>query len=179
MTNYLYNNSSIPKSSEFFINDDDNNRCMKFTSNDEYFSSTIGYDDKRTLALFNKLLFIITVDNSSIYDYFEINFESFTKTFIDTRDNIDITKEKLLPKLYFITLGRYNIFTIYYKNKKHYSSYLSGFLGFDVDKDDMSIIIEHGVLAQIPNTFNTVLEIAFSDRDIVEENINLFKNSGN
>lgn len=184
MTSYLYNNSSISKSSEFFINDDDDNRCMKFNSNDEYFIPIIAFDDKQKLKIFDKnLLSIITVDNSSIYDYFEINFESFTiKTkvmnpFINSRDNI--TEVKLLSNKYFITPGRYNKYTIYYENKKHYSSHLSGLLGFDVDEDGMDIIIEHNVLAQIPNTFHTVLEISFKYRFIVEANINPFKNNGN
>ncbi|CAB4439322.1 unnamed protein product [Rhizophagus irregularis] len=152
MSNYLYN-SSIPKSPEFFINDDHDNRCMKFTPN-EYYSPINAYDDNRTLrSLYSELLFIITVDNSSIYDYFEINFESFKK-------NVTIKRTEETEYL----LQKYEI----------YSSYLSGFLGFDVDKDDMSIIISQDVLAQ---TSNTMLEISFYYDFIVRENINPFKNN--
>ncbi|GBC11238.1 uncharacterized protein OCT59_025620 [Rhizophagus irregularis] len=168
MSNYLYINNSIPKSSEFFVNDDLDNRCMKFTPNDEYYRTINYFNGKRQLKIFNTLLFIITVDNSSIYDYFEINFQSFKK---------NDTEMKLNPNPYFITPGKYNIYNIYYKNTNRYSSQLSGFLGFDADKNYMSIVISHGVLAQIPNTFNTVLEISFDYNFIIKEDINFSKNN--
>jgi hypothetical protein len=129
------------------------------------------------------------LDNFSIYDYFEIGFESFY-----TATNFDFNKEKveLSPKKrmklklgfnkHFLTPGRYYNYTFNYKNTKYYSKPIFGLFGFDADDDDMNIVIEDNVLAQIPNTFNTVntvLELSHYYDFIVNDDIMTFKNNGN
>lgn len=182
MSNDLYNNNSIPKSTEFFTNDDDDNRCMRFTPKYEYVDQIDAYDDEQTLNTFdNKLLFVIDLDNKTIYDYFEISFESFIKVTKTYNDN-NVVKNNVMElnsNQYFITPGRYHVHEFYYKNTKYYSSDLSGFLGFNTDRDEMNIVIEYGVLAQMPNTFNTVLELSYKYNFIVDDNIMTFKNDGN
>jgi hypothetical protein len=175
MSNDLYNNNSIPKSTEFFINDDDDNRCVRFTPNREYFDppmNVYGENEQTVVTVLDKkLLFVIDLDNSSIYDYFEISFESFMN------DNNEVG---LRPNQYFITLGRYHVYEFYYKSTKYYSSYLSGFLGLDtVNDDNIGIVIEEKVLAQTPNAFNTALELSYKHRFVVDDNIMTFKNNGN
>jgi hypothetical protein len=179
MTSNLYNNNSIPKSTDFFKNDNDDNRCMKFNlTKNEYYDYIYSNNN---LALYNGLLFVITLDNSSIYDYFEINFESFaiktkvTKAF----SGRDVTNEvNLLSNQYVITPGLYHKYYLHYTSSKYYSSSLSGFLGFDADKDDIDIEISTDVLAQIPNAFTTVLELTFNKNHIVKDDIT-YKNDGN
>ncbi|RGB29528.1 hypothetical protein C1646_713339, partial [Rhizophagus diaphanus] len=65
MTYDLHNN---PENDEFFYKD---NRCMIFNS-----QITVGSKIVSSRYLHGGFLFIITLDNSSKYDYFEINFNS-------------------------------------------------------------------------------------------------------
>ncbi|CAB4439330.1 unnamed protein product [Rhizophagus irregularis] len=170
MLNDLYDNSIISKSTEFFTNVTNDNRCMKFTPNNEYFDPINAYDDKRTLNIFyKKLLFVIDLDNSTIYDYFEISFESFTKV-RETNNKVYLNSNQ-----YFITPGRYHLYDFYYKSTKYYSSDLTGFLGFDTDKDGMDIVTEEKILAQTPNAF-TALELSHRYNFIVDDDIMKFKN---
>ncbi|CAB4403768.1 unnamed protein product [Rhizophagus irregularis] len=67
MTYDLHNN---PENDEFFIKD---NRCRIFNSPQDNYVEQI---DVGSSSLAKELLFIITLDNSSNYDYFEINFNS-------------------------------------------------------------------------------------------------------
>uniref|UniRef100_U9SL65 Uncharacterized protein n=1 Tax=Rhizophagus irregularis (strain DAOM 181602 / DAOM 197198 / MUCL 43194) TaxID=747089 RepID=U9SL65_RHIID len=162
MINDLYNNNSIPRSTEFFTNV--TNSCMKFTP-----------DNENVNHKFNKkLLFVLDLDNSTIYDYFEISFKSFTKI---TMYN-DIIEMKLILNQYFITPGQYHVYDFYYKSMKYYSSYLTGFLGFDAGRDRMDIVIKEKILAQIPNAF-TVLELSQKYKFVVDDDIMTFKNDAN
>ncbi|PKY62383.1 hypothetical protein RhiirA4_488773, partial [Rhizophagus irregularis] len=170
MLNDLYNNSTIPRSTEFFTNDDDDNRCMKFTPKNEYIDQIDAYDDKWTLNPFNKrLLFVIDLDNSSIYDYFEISFETFTKV---RKTNKEV---ELLSNQYFITPGRYHVYEFYFKNTKYYSSYFLGFFGSDADINETEIVIGEKILAQTPNAF-TALELSHKYNFVVDDDIMAFNN---
>ncbi|CAB4388708.1 unnamed protein product [Rhizophagus irregularis] len=167
MLNELYNNNSIPKSTKLFTNV--TNRCMKYTPDNINVNQINAYDDKRILKSFNKkLLFVIDLDSSTNYDYFEISFESFTK--------VSKTKNKtyLNSNQYFITPGRYYTYEFYIKNTKYYSTALSGFLGLNTDKDGMDIVIEEKILAQTPNAF-TALELSARYNFIVDDDMK-FKN---
>ncbi|PKY53975.1 hypothetical protein RhiirA4_472491 [Rhizophagus irregularis] len=159
MINDLYNNNSIPRSTEFFTNV--TNSCMKFTPDNEHVNHKFN----------KKLLFVLDLDNSTIYDYFEISFKSFTKI---TMYN-DIIEMKLILNQYFITPGQYHVYDFYYKSMKYYSSYLTGFLGFDAGSDRMDIVIKEKILAQIPNAF-TVLELSQKYKFVVDDDIMTFKN---
>lgn len=173
MTNNLYNNSLIPKR---VINGSDDNHCMEFIPENDYIKNT----DKHRFK--TALLFIITLDNSSNYNYFEIIFESFnittkvTKSFNDVQN---INEVKLSHNQYFITPGRFHMYTFHFASAKYYSTSLSGLLGFDADKDEMDIVIEDMLLAQLPNTFNTVLELTYKYDFIVNSDIMTFENNGN
>ncbi|CAB4388710.1 unnamed protein product [Rhizophagus irregularis] len=173
MTNYLYNNSLIPKRTYFAISakyvNKLNHRCMKFIPQNEFVRHP--YYER------HPLLFVITLDNSSIYDYFEIGFESF---YIATLFDIIGAEMELGFNKHFLTPGRYYEYTFNYKNTKYYSTSLSGLFGFDADDGDMNIVIEDNVLAQIPNTFNTVntvLELSHNYNFIVNYDIMTFKNN--
>ncbi|CAB4463960.1 hypothetical protein RhiirA5_426150 [Rhizophagus irregularis] len=167
MTNYLYNNSLIPKRT--YVNKL-NHRCMTFIPQNEFVRHP--YYER------HPLLFVITLDtNSSIYDYFEIVFKSFyTATKFDINEKI-----KLGFNERFLTPGRYYKYTFNYKYTKYYSNPLSGLFGFDADDGDMNIVIEDNVLAQIPNstfnTVNTVLELSHYYNIIVNDDIMTFKNN--
>ncbi|CAB4426437.1 unnamed protein product [Rhizophagus irregularis] len=166
MTNNLYNNS--------VINGSDDNRCMEFAFRNDYIKNPKRHHK-------NALLFIITLDNSSIYNYFEIIFESFyittkvTKSLSD--DEQDINEVKLSQNQYFITPGRFHMCTFYFKSAKYYSTSLSGLLGFDADQDEMDIVIEDNILTQLPNTFNTVLELKYKYDFIVNDDVETFENN--
>ncbi|POG82793.1 hypothetical protein GLOIN_2v1493911 [Rhizophagus irregularis DAOM 181602=DAOM 197198] len=89
-------------------------------------------------------------------------------------------KLKLGFSKHFLTPGRYYNYTFNYKNTKYYSKPIFGLFGFDADDDDMNIVIEDNVLAQIPNTFNTVntvLELSHYYDFIVNDDIMTFKNN--
>ncbi|EXX58541.1 hypothetical protein RirG_196990 [Rhizophagus irregularis DAOM 197198w] len=180
MINYLYNNSLIPKRTDFSIYVNQlNHRCMEFIPRNEFV--------KHPYYKRHPLLFVITLDNFSIYDYFEIGFESFyTATNFDFNEaKVELSPKKQMKlKLgfskHFLTPGRYYNYTFNYKNTKYYSKPIFGLFGFDADDDDMNIVIEDNVLAQIPNTFNTVntvLELSHYYDFIVNDDIMTFKNN--
>ncbi|GBC03849.1 hypothetical protein RclHR1_05360009 [Rhizophagus clarus] len=157
----LYHNDSIPKHDNFFIYDHYDNRCGIFNnppSIDVESASFIVLDDESELD--NELLFIIALDNSSIYNYFEINFESviinttsltIQSTLTNSEPNQDPKNEALSPNQYFITRGQYVIYEFLIKNKVSYSSYLSG-----ADNNETFIEIQEKEPAPIPNASYTV-----------------------
>ncbi|CAB5198548.1 unnamed protein product [Rhizophagus irregularis] len=148
MTNNLYNNSVIND-----INGSDDNRCMEFAFRNDYIKNPKGHHK-------NALLFIITLDNSSIYNYFEIIFESFYITTKVTKSLSD-DEQDIMSEI----------------NAKYYSTSLSGLLGFDADQDEMDIVIEDNILTQLPNTFNTVLELTYKYDFIVNDDVKTFENN--
>uniref|UniRef100_U9TFR7 Uncharacterized protein n=1 Tax=Rhizophagus irregularis (strain DAOM 181602 / DAOM 197198 / MUCL 43194) TaxID=747089 RepID=U9TFR7_RHIID len=161
----LHNNYSIPTNANFFIRDHDNNRCRIFippSINDE-FSRIVEF---KPFFVANELLFIITLDNSSIYSYFEINFESITinkrnltiQSALSNRNpNKDLkdVNTTLIPNQYFITRGRYVIYELILKERISYSSYFSGYLGFKASNISTFLEIEEKELASTPNASYT------------------------
>ncbi|CAG8562351.1 uncharacterized protein OCT59_002495 [Rhizophagus irregularis] len=175
----LHNNYSIPTNANFFIRDHDNNRCRIFippSINDE-FSRIVEF---KPFFVANELLFIITLDNSSIYSYFEINFESITinkrnltiQSALSNRNpNKDLkdVNTTLIPNQYFITRGRYVIYELILKERISYSSYFSGYLGFKASNISTFLEIEEKELASTPNASYTALELRFQYNFIIRE----------
>jgi hypothetical protein len=165
MTYVLFNNNT--KNDEFFNNDYNDNHCMIFNPTNDTFAGNIDLD------LNNELLFIITLDNSSIYDYFEINFNSiitYTKLPIlsgGTLENIEnIT---LTSNQHFIVRGQYVIYEFAIKRNSYYSSPFNGILGFKPDNSVTRIEIDETVLASIKNNSFTVLDLRFKSSYIRDE----------
>ncbi|GBC03843.1 hypothetical protein RclHR1_05360003 [Rhizophagus clarus] len=162
----LYSNGSIPKNSDFFIRDYDNNRCRIFTPpfiNSEFANIVNIVDSPNKFN--NELLFVITLDNSSMYSYFEINFESInistaSSTMLSFSKNVK--NESLNPNQYFITRGQYFIYEFNIKSISHYSLASYGILGFKADDNSMNIEIVEKLLAPTPDTSYTVLELRFN-----------------
>ncbi|GBB99044.1 hypothetical protein RclHR1_00340035 [Rhizophagus clarus] len=140
ITSYLYNDNKDTRLNTPSLSDKDYNftnvddSCIKFSS---YY--------------FGDLIFIITYNNTSNYNYFEINFtyNGYTPIF---------------PNQYFIATGRCYVYEFYYKKRKSYSLSLLGFLGFDTDQVDMIIEIENQEFAQLPNNSITVLRLEPSNK---------------
>jgi hypothetical protein len=137
----------------------------------------------------NELLFIITLDNSSIYDYFEINFDSIiintkgiTIPFMSTnKDNVDnVRNVTLSSNQYFIARGQYIIYEFMIKTKiLYYASTFSGLLGFKADNNSTNIEIEEKVLASIPNASYTVLELRFNPDEYLIYQEDKYQTTGN
>lgn len=164
MTYDLHNNN--PKNDEFFKD----NRCRIFNSpQDNYVEQTI----IGSSSLDKELLFIITLDNSSNYDYFEINFNSintittipslFGKPFED-EGNLSFTSNQ-----YFIVRGQYVIYEFAIKRKMYYSSPFYGVFGFKANNHGIFIEIDEKVLASMQNTSFTVLELRYKSPYIRDE----------
>ncbi|GES74956.1 hypothetical protein GLOIN_2v1841879 [Rhizophagus clarus] len=169
----LYSNDSIPKNSDFFIRDHDNNRCRIFTPpliNSEFvnFVNIIGspyYFNN------NELLFIITLDNSSMYDFFEINFESFnisteSLSIIGGYSKTDVRNVILTTNQHFIVRGQYIIYESVIKTTSHTSPSF-GMLGFKANNNSTDIEIEEKVLGLTPNASYTVLELRFKPDNLI------------
>jgi len=112
----------------------------------------------------NGLLFIITLNNLTIYDHFEINFESVVKLKLSpvlNSESENSDKTRIVSNQHFIAGGQYVLYKIKIKERKYYSSYISGMLGFKADKNKTIIEIEETVLFPIPNASYTVLELTF------------------
>lgn len=179
----LHNNYSIPTNANFFIRDHDNNRCRIFippSINDEFSRIVEFTSDHQPFFVANELLFIITLDNSSIYSYFEINFESITinkrnltiqSALANRNPNKDLkdVNTTLIPNQYFITRGRYVIYELILKERISYSSYFSGYLGFKASNISTFLEIEEKELASTPNASYTALELRFQYNFIIRE----------
>lgn len=120
----------------------------------------------------NELLFIITFNNLTIYDHFEIYFESVVKFKLSPVLNSkseNFGNAKIASNQYFLTGGQFVAYEFSIKERKSYSSYFSGMLGFKADKNETIIEIEETVLFPIPNASYTVLELTFSNDFITYE----------
>ncbi|GES74948.1 hypothetical protein GLOIN_2v1841879 [Rhizophagus clarus] len=164
----LYSNGPIPQNSDFFIRDYDNNFCRIFTPpfiNGEFANSVI-YSPHN---LENELLFIITLNNSSMYNFFEINFESFnTSTESSTMyySENDVRNVTLTSNQHFITRGQYIIYEFIIKTSS-YTSPSSGMLGLKDENSSTDIEIEEKVLDLTPNASYTVLELRFRPDNLI------------
>ncbi|CAB4418913.1 unnamed protein product, partial [Rhizophagus irregularis] len=140
----------IPKNTYFF---NDTIRCRNFIPSDTNDSNNVKYVyAQKNESLANELLFIITSDNLSIYDFFEINFGPVFITFNNNTEN-----RKIFFNQFFITPGQYVIYLFDIRIRKYYSSSLPGFLGFGTDEDEIIIDIQEKVLGQVPNASNTTV----------------------
>ncbi|GBB92468.1 hypothetical protein RclHR1_02010005 [Rhizophagus clarus] len=164
-----YDFHDAPNDGLFFINDYDDNRCMIFSTQNEY----AGRTDFGSGDWDSELLFIITLDNSSIYDYFEINFDSiiteskFPKLFGETSE---ITENiTLVTNQHFITRGKYVIYDFAIRRNIFYSSPFYGILGLKADNIATRIDIDETVLTSIQNNSFTVLELRFNSPYIRDE----------
>lgn len=172
----LYSNDSIPNNADFFIRNYENNHCRRFIPppiSDEF----AGFVDifvpqgkvQKPRSWANELLFIITLDNSSIYNFFEINFDSIiidTKStsipFISIYNNFENAKNvSLFSNQHFIARGQYIIYEFIIKTTIRYTSPSYGIFGFKADYNFTKIEIEEKVLAPTPNASYTVLELRF------------------
>jgi hypothetical protein len=166
---YDLHDSNPNKNAEFFINDYDDNRCRIFKSPRKYVRSFSNDSEKWD----DELLFIISLDNSSTYDYFEINFNSIIintalpklsgKSLTDTQN---IT---LVPNQNFITRGNYVIYEFAIKRNIHYPSPFYGIFGFKANDNATYFDIDKTVLPSIRNNSFTVLELRFNSAYIRDE----------
>ncbi|CAB4402795.1 unnamed protein product [Rhizophagus irregularis] len=164
MTYDLHNN---PENDEFFIKD---NRCRIFNSPQDNYVEQI---DVGSSSLAKELLFIITLDNSSNYDYFEINFNSINT--ITTLPSLfgkpfeNKGKLSFISNQYFIVRGQYVIYEFAIKRQMYYSSPFYGIFGFKADNHVTFIEIDEMVLASMQNTSFTVLELRYKSPYIRDE----------
>jgi hypothetical protein len=167
MTYNLHNNNPI--NTNYFIKDYSDNRCRIFNP---LIDIMYGFSAESETWNF-ELLFIITLDNSSIYDYFEINFGSI----ITDTDYLKLSGKPsqitenitLNPNQHFIVREQYVICEFAIKRNIYYSSPFYGILGFKPDNSATSIEIDETVLASIQNTSFTVLELRFKSPFIRNE----------
>ncbi len=88
-----------------------------------------------------------------------------------SNQDVDAMKSNatLLPNRYFITRGQYIIYEFVIKTKIVYSSSFTGLLGFKADYNATTIEIEEKVLAPMPNTSYTVLELRWQPDYLIYE----------
>ncbi|CAB4421577.1 unnamed protein product [Rhizophagus irregularis] len=134
----------IRKGNYYLISNDSN--CRKLTPPNK---------EASTLRSPFAFLFIITLNDSSVYNYFEIEFKS-----INISSSKDHNSAKTLrPNQYYITRGQYVIYEFLIKEKTSYSSHLIGWLGLKANIDATFLEIEEKELALPPNVSYTVLEL--------------------
>lgn len=161
----LYNNGST----NFFIRDNDNNRCRIFNPpsiNDEFagfVELTLDYKKSRKA---NELLFIISLDNSSFYNYFEINFESIIinttsltvpSALVNRDPNKDLknVNTTLISNKYFIT-RQYVIYKLILIERIYYSSHFFGLLGLKANNTMTFLEIENKLISNIGGFYGAV-----------------------
>lgn len=174
MTYDLHKNS--PKY-EFFTKDYNDNRCEIFNARNE----SVGRLEIDSRDLDEELLFVITLDNSSNYDYFEINFNSIiVETVLPQlsgepfRDAKNLT---LSHNQHFIVRGQYVIYEFAIIRHIYYSSPFYGIFGFKANNNVILIDIDETVLASIQNTAFTVLELRYRSSYIRDEE-EIYQNTG-
>ncbi|CAG8532780.1 7273_t:CDS:2 [Rhizophagus irregularis] len=162
MTYDLHNN---PENDKFF---DKDNRCRIFNS-----QISVGGITVSSRYLHGGLLFIITLDNSSNYDYFEINFNSInTTTTLPSLFGKPFEDEgnlSFIPNQHFIVRGQYVIYEFAIKRQMYYSSPFYGIFGFKANEEATHIEINEETLASMQNTSFTVLELRYKSSYIRDE----------